>query len=165
MALRQIRVLARPCLVRRINRAPPLRRPFLVLSTFSLPHRLPSVTASSFPSLPPLGPLHPAARPRSAYPFCQAGCIVPALFGVPQPYAVTRLAQRCWFLQFILTSPRPGRFQPSRCVTMRYDGNSSLDRGSLDSSLTLKLLNAYPPSPCLPGYLLSPARSEPMSTR
>ncbi|KAH6618331.1 hypothetical protein B0J18DRAFT_459370 [Chaetomium sp. MPI-SDFR-AT-0129] len=38
MALRQIRVLARPRHARCINRASPLRRPSLVLSTFSLPH-------------------------------------------------------------------------------------------------------------------------------
>ncbi|KAK3368556.1 hypothetical protein B0H63DRAFT_77808 [Podospora didyma] len=73
MALRLNRVLAPSSRARSINRAPPLQRPFLVLSTFSLLHPLRSAPTShllrplrsaptsSSPSARPLAP-SPAAR-------------------------------------------------------------------------------------------------------
>lgn len=51
MALRQIRVLARLSRIRRMNRAPPLRRPFLVPPTFSLAHPLRSAPIPPLPRL------------------------------------------------------------------------------------------------------------------
>ena len=120
MALRQIRVLAQSRRARRINRAPPLRRPSLVLSTFSLPHHLRSVPASSFPLLPPLAPSScssPANVARALMPVSPSWMPCPCPLWRPQLHAVARLAQRCWV--FAVHSPKPSAetFRPLWCIS------------------------------------------------